>query len=111
MDLDLKRVKILRNYKEYLSLIVKAAQKYLDNPEVYLFGSVLKGEIVAASDIDVLIVSSVPQKHMLRADIIAKIELDVGLPLYHPFHIILINFEEFEKWKRIYKLELKKISG
>ncbi|MHA1649818.1 MAG: nucleotidyltransferase domain-containing protein, partial [Candidatus Helarchaeota archaeon] len=82
----------------------------LKNAEIYLFGSALEGQIVAGSDIDVLIVSEVPRKHMKRAELCAKIEETAELPLLsHPFHLHLIDPEQFELWKNLYKLQFLKI--
>jgi len=109
LEIQKKRNKILKNFKKYLTIIRKKTQEILNNPKIFLFGSVLQNKIVATSDIDILIVANVPKKHLLRAEILAEIEKKAKLPLYHPFEIHLIDFEEFETWKQIYKLNLREI--
>ncbi len=100
---------MLKNFRIFLKVIKENAKSLLKDCRVYLFGSVLDEENVGGSDIDVLIVANVPKKHMLRAELVATIEEKSGLPLYHPFDLHLIDFEELEKWKDIYKLKLEPI--
>ena len=70
--------------------------------EIFLFGSVLEDKFVAASDVDILIVSEIPKSHKKRAEIIANIEEMADLPLVHPFEFHLMNPEEFEQMSLIY---------
>ncbi|MHA1581549.1 MAG: nucleotidyltransferase domain-containing protein [Candidatus Baldrarchaeia archaeon] len=63
-----------------------------------MFGSVVRGEAVGGSDVDILIVhSKIPESRKKRAEIVVRIEEKAGLPLYHPFEIHLVNKEE-AKW-------------
>ncbi|TFG23634.1 MAG: nucleotidyltransferase domain-containing protein [Promethearchaeota archaeon] len=110
LEIKKKRANILRNFQDYLNIIVKKSHEVLNNPKIYLFGSALQNKLVASSDIDILIVAEVPKKHLLRTKLLAEIEEKSKLPLYHPFDIHLIDFYELKKWKKIYKLKLKKIN-
>ena len=109
LEISKKKHEMLVNYRKYLIKIKKNIDQSLKESEVYLFGSALDKNLVGGSDIDILIVANIPKKHMIRAELIANIEEKSGLPLYHPFELHLIDFEEFEKWKEIYKLKLEKI--
>jgi hypothetical protein len=109
LEFSKKRNEILINFREYLKKIKKNIEHSLKDTQVYLFGSALDKKLVGGSDIDILIVADVPKNHMLRAEIIANIEEKSELPLYHPFELHLIDFDEFEKWKEIYKLKLEKL--
>jgi predicted nucleotidyltransferase len=100
---------ICSQIREYLNIIKKNIEQILKESDVYLFGSVLENKLTGGSNIDILIVADVPKKHMLRAEIIASIEEKSELPLYHPFELHFIDFEEFNKWKEIYKLKLEKL--
>jgi hypothetical protein len=107
----IKAKEIIKNYKEYLKIINKNIKLVLKDAQVYLFGSILEGNLVAASDIDILIIADVPKKHLKRAEIIAKIEEKSGLPLSHPFEFQLLTQEEFDTWNKIYKIKFEDISS
>ena len=109
LEFSKKRNELLFNFRNFLSIIKKSVESVLNQNQIYLFGSALEGKLVARSDIDILIVADVPRDHMIRAEIIAKIEEKTELPLYHPFEFHLIDLNEFEKWKDIYKLKLEKL--
>jgi predicted nucleotidyltransferase len=111
LDRMIKAKEIIKNYKEYLKIINKNIKLVLKDAQVYLFGSILEGNLVAASDIDILIIADVPKKHLKRAEIIAKIEEKSGLPLSHPFEFQLLTQEEFDTWNKIYKIKFEDISS
>ena len=106
-----KMKEMITNYKLYLKKINESIKTVLNDSKVYLFGSIIDGNLVGASDIDILIVAHVPKKHLRRAEIIAKIEESAGLPLSHPFEFHLITEDELNTWIKIYKLKFKKISA
>jgi hypothetical protein len=101
---------MLKNYKKYLKKINISASKILNDSKLYLFGSILEGKVVGGSDIDILIIADVPKNHLLRAEIIAKIEESAGLPLSHPFEIHLLTLKEFNTWKEIYHFKFNDIT-
>lgn len=105
-----KRNKFITNHKKYLNRINDCIFAVLKDSKVYLFGSVIEGNLVAASDIDILIIADVPKKHLERAGIIAEIEEKAGLPLSHPFEFHLITEKELKSWNKIYNLKYQKIS-
>jgi hypothetical protein len=111
LDRMIKAKEMIKNYKEYLKIINKNIKLVLKDAQVYLFGSILEGNLVAASDIDILIIADVPKKHLKRAEIIAKIEEKSGLPLSHPFEFQLLTQEEFDTWNKIYKIKFEDISS
>ena len=102
---------MIRNHKEYLKEINKNIKLVLREAQIFLFGSVIEGNLVAASDIDILIIADIPKKHLKRAEIIADIEEKSGLPLSHPFEFHLLTQEEFDKWIEIYKIKFENISS
>ncbi len=109
LEISKKKGEIIVNFRDFLKTIKKNVKDSLKDSQIYLFGSAIDKNLVGGSDVDILIVANVPKKHMLRAELIANIEEKSGLPLYHPFELHLIDFEEFEKWKEIYKLKLEKL--
>ena len=107
----IKTNEMLKNHKMYLNRINQSIKSVLSNSDVYVFGSILDGNLVGASDIDILIIADVPKKHLKRAEIIAKIEENAGLPLSHPFEFHLLTELELKKWIKIYKFKAKKNSS
>ena len=100
----------IKNHKKYLKEIYQSAGSLLKSPEIYLFGSIVEGNLVAASDIDILIITDIPKNHQLRASVETQIEEKAGLPLNHPFELHIITKEEFQIWNDIYKLNIKPLS-
>jgi len=111
MGLMIKWKEMVKNHKEYLKIINKNIKLALKESQIYLFGSIIEGNLVAASDIDILIIAEVPKKHLKRAEIIANIEEKSGLPLSHPFEFHLLTQKEFDKWSEIYKIKFEDISS
>ena len=111
LDLMNKTKEIIRNHRNYLKIIYTNIKLVLKESEIYLFGSIIEGNLVAASDIDILIIADVPKKHLKRAEIIALIEEKSGLPLSHPFEFHLLTREELNIWKEIYKIRFEHLSS
>jgi len=111
LDLMIKTKEMIKNHKEYLKTINKNIKLVLKESQIYLFGSIIEGNLVAASDIDILIIADIPKKHLKRAEIIANIEEKSGLPLSHPFEFHLLTQEEFDKWIEIYKIKFEDITS
>ena len=111
LDRMINTKKMIENHKEYLKIINKNIKLVLKDSKVCLFGSIIEGNLVAASDIDILIIADIPKKHLKRAEIIADIEEKSGLPLSHPFEFHLLTQEEFDKWIEIYKIKFEDISS
>ena len=99
-----------KNHKKYLKKIESSIKLILKDSQTYLFGSIIEGNLVAGSDIDILVIANVPKNHLKRAEVIAAIEENVGLPISHPFEFHLLNQEELDIWIKIYKFKFEKIS-
>jgi len=111
LDRMINTKEMIKNHKEYLKIINKNIKLVIKEAHVYLFGSIIEGNLVAASDIDILIIADIPKKHLKRAEIIAKIEEKSGLPLSHPFEFQLMTQKEFDTWNEIYKIKFEDISS
>jgi len=111
LDRMIKTKEMIKNHKKYLKTINKNIKLVLRESQIYLFGSILEGNLVAASDIDILIIADIPKSHLKRAEIIANIEEKSGLPLNHPFEFHLLTQEEFDTWSEIYKIKFEDISS
>ena len=105
METSLKRVKMIKEWRVWARRIANVVKELLPNAEVYVFGSVVRGNNVASSDVDILIVSpNTPGSIRRRAEIKAQIEDKLNLPYYHPFQIHIVNPEE----ARIYFKRIRK---
>jgi len=51
------RRSVFENLDKYLDLLVRVVKEVDGNASIYLFGSVAEGKHIAASDIDVLVVT------------------------------------------------------
>lgn len=110
LEMMIKTNDMIKNFKKYLKKIDESIKTVLSDSKVYLFGSIIEGNLVAGSDIDILIIANVPKKHLKRAELIAEIEENAGLPLSHPFEFHLLTQKELDTWIKIYKLKFEKIS-
>ncbi len=91
------RAEIIEKWREYVAKLAATVKNVLPDSRIYVFGSVVKGEATAGSDIDVLIVSkSVPKSGLERAALKVKIEESAALPPYHPFELHIVDEEEAE---------------
>ena len=97
MDLLRSRAKMLRNWDTWANRIAEAARRTLPDAEVYVVGSVVRGDWVGGSDVDILVVSgSLPEGMLERARIKCMVEDGAGLPAVHPFETHLISPGEAE---------------
>lgn len=96
-----KRAKMLREWRKWVMELCKVVEEVLPEAEVYVIGSVARGDFVASSDVDVVVVSQgAPEKLSERAGIRASIEEKLNLPYYHPFEIHLVRPDEAEPFFR-----------
>lgn len=117
MDLvDLLLEDKLENEKYYKDPIFFAkkiksrAQELLGKVEVYLFGSIVRGDYTPSSDIDILIVTETKVPPEERGKIRAEILKSVGF--FSPFEIHLITRPIFENWyKKFIKENYIKINS
>lgn len=91
-----KEKKYFRNYLSFAKTIKKEAEKKLEKPKVFIFGSVVKGKAKIGSDIDILIVSKTFKDPLKRGEFLAKIEEKLGE--FHPFEFHLVTPEDYKNW-------------
>jgi len=96
---SLLRVKMLKEWKTWIRKIAETVKELVPNVQVYVIGSVVRGDYVAGSDVDILVISpDIPEKMIKRGKIKAKIEEKLNLPYYHPFEIHVLRPEEAESY-------------
>lgn len=105
IESSLYRLKMVKEWRVWVERIARVAKELIPDVEVYVIGSIVRGDYVGGSDVDVLIVSrSIPEKPFERARIKVLIEERLNLPYYHPFELHLLRPGEAE-------LYLKKARG
>ena len=115
-----ERAKMLRSWRDWVGRILEASREVLSSNlrGVYFFGSVVSGRLVAASDIDILIVAeNLPRSARERSRLRMEIEERAGLPEVHPFELHLadpkeaeIYFRHIDKFIKLYeKWNIKRI--
>jgi predicted nucleotidyltransferase len=86
MSLSRVRANMVKEWGSWVTRIADAVKSVLPDAEVYVFGSVVRGDYAGGSDVDILIVSKIAPSGMLeRAKIKLKIEDEAKLPSAHPF--------------------------
>jgi hypothetical protein len=101
---------MIGDWKVWAKKVANAAKTIMPDVEVYVFGSVIRGEATGGSDIDMLIVSqNVPEKVLEQSEIKVKIEEMAGLPIYHPFEIHLASKDESEQYIAVAGKHITKI--
>jgi len=101
VDVLVDRVKMLKNWRIWVGKVAEVVGTLLPGARVYVIGSVVRGDYVAGSDVDVLIVSEhVPDRLVERSRLKVAIEDGLKLPYYHPFEFHLVKPEEAEIYLR-----------
>ena len=103
LDVAWERTKMLRRWRDWVGRILEASREVLSSNlrGVYVFGSAVSGRLVAASDIDILIVAeNLPRSARERSRLRMEIEERAGLPEVHPFELHLVDPGEAEVYFR-----------
>ncbi len=108
MDVLLERARMLSEWKLWISKVTEAVRRIVPGAEVYVIGSVARGDAIASSDLDLLIISDrVPETSRKRAELIVRIEEEAKLPLHHPIEFHLIQNKERSKYLRKYSTYIR----
>jgi len=110
MDIALRRAEMLRDWRTWVQRIAAVARELLPDAEVYVIGSVVRGDQVGGSDVDILVVSqSAPRKAVEKAKIKALIEEKLELLPHHPFEIHLLTPQEAQPYMKRAREHIEKI--
>ncbi|MFN3967169.1 MAG: nucleotidyltransferase domain-containing protein [Endomicrobiia bacterium] len=91
------RKMFLENLDYYLKLIKEFFVKKLGKVDVYVFGSVLRKDFTANSDIDILVVCvNMPEFSYKKAKLLAELKKVIGF--VNPFEIHMVTEEEYKNW-------------
>lgn len=92
-----KPLEVLRNYKVIVREVKEIIKEIDPEVQVYVFGSVVKGEYTTVSDIDVLVVTKkIDMKYDIMVNVYKRIDAPIELHVTSP--------EQFKRW---YKKFLK----
>lgn len=88
----MQQAKLLEQWKEWSKRIAGVARRIMGECKVFVFGSAIEGKATGGSDVDILIICrNLLESRKERAELIAKIEEEAGLPLYHCHKIRLVS--------------------
>ncbi|WP_148682293.1 nucleotidyltransferase domain-containing protein [Pyrobaculum neutrophilum] len=83
----------LRNYRAVAELVKEVARWYDPEARVYVFGSAVRGDYTAASDIDILVVTNaVERKYDIMTEVYRRTEAPVEVHVTTP--------QQFQRWYR-----------
>ena len=101
---ELRVLDMLRNYREVAHKVKEIVRRLDPDAEVYLFGSVPRGEYTESSDIDVLVVTE-------KLDLKDRMRLEVYRSVEAPVELHVVSRKQLEKWYKrfIREEELEKI--
>ena len=88
---ELRVLDMLRNYREVARRVKEIVRRLDSDAEVYVFGSVPRGEFTGASDIDILVVTE-------RLDLKDKMRVDVYRSIEAPVELHVVSRKQLEKW-------------
>ena len=101
MDLQRSTAEMLKDWREWAEKVAHAAEEILSQSELYVLGSVVRGDYTGGSDIDLLIVSDmVPEGLLKRAEMKSYIENMADLPQVHNIQIHLTRRSEAKNYIR-----------
>jgi predicted nucleotidyltransferase len=95
---------IMTNYKRYIPLIV-AALRAINPYKIYLFGSVVRGDVTEDSDIDIAVILDSERRHKTSDDKIkTRVQvrkLILALSYQVPIDILVYSRPEYLKLREI----------
>jgi len=91
-----KKQKYFKNYIRYAKIISQRAKRILNDAEVIIFGSIVKGNYSIESDIDILIISKkIPESLFEQTKFKDKLLKRFNA---NPFELHLATPEIYENW-------------
>jgi len=107
MEIVVERIRVFENYLDYAKKIKKLLEKNLSSFELFVFGSVVKGNFsVGLSDIDIAVVSDEFKDRNKKLEIY---DLLFSEFFSYPFEFHLLTKDKWNFYKRFVKEDLVKI--
>ena len=96
-----ERARLVRRFEEWLPRVAEAIKALWPDSEVYLVGSLARGDYTGASDVDILIVtSSPPRGPRQEAEAKVRIEEAAGVEDYSLLDLHFVEPSEKERTLR-----------
>ena len=96
-----RREENIRRWEAWVPKVAEALRRRFRDAEVYLVGSVARGELHAAHDVDILVVTRTPPKSRKEEKRLhEEIRRELRLTKQHPVDIHFARPEEKEHWLR-----------
>jgi len=93
-----ERARLIETWDKWIPRLVEAIRHEIRDAEVYLVGSVARGEYHKAHDLDVLVVTKSPPSREEEAEVSGRIAGKAGLPGHHPVHLHFAEPRLREHW-------------
>ena len=100
LEAMLERRRLLREWRRLVEGVARVAREAYPGARVYLAGSVARGEWIASSDIDVVIVLDHEPSAGEAARLISLVWERLSLPPLHPLEIHVVGPRSFEAYRR-----------
>ncbi len=112
LEYSWERARLVWEWRRWVESIASAVKEVLGSgSKVYVFGSAVRGELTAASDIDILVVSEqAPRSLKERGHVKSLIFEKAGLPLIHPFEIHIVDEEEAEVYFKHIRKDIVRVA-
>ncbi|AEM39752.1 DNA polymerase beta domain protein region [Pyrolobus fumarii 1A] len=94
----MQREKLVMEVDRWLPRVVERIVARHPDARVYLVGSVARGELHQAHDVDVLVVTERPPRGRERMEMQEVVAKEAGLPPRHPLHLHYATPTEEKKW-------------
>ncbi|MEN2975315.1 MAG: nucleotidyltransferase domain-containing protein [Candidatus Caldarchaeales archaeon] len=104
LEFGIKRLEQLKNYKRVAREVKEIIQKFLGEVDVYVFGSVVEGEVTASSDIDILVIAD-----NANLEVIYKLKTTINSSIDAPVELHIVSSNDFENWYKRFISKLEKV--
>lgn len=95
-----ERMELIRRWETWITSLARAIRREVRDAEIYLVGSVARGEYHKAHDVDILVATSRPPNREEKEELSRRITREAGLPPHHPVDIHYTRHEDKERWLR-----------
>jgi len=95
-----EREENIRRWEEWLPRLARELKARVRDAEIYLVGSVARGELHRAHDVDLLVVTRRPPRGREARRLVEEAKRAAGLTRLHPVDVHFARPEEKERWLR-----------
>ena len=100
LETMLERRRLLENWRRLVAKAARVVKQLYPEAQIYLTGSVVRGDYIAASDVDLVIVLDHEPTMREAAEVIARVWEALDLPPSHPLELHVVGPKGLEKYRR-----------